>query len=418
MASIPFTLAALATSAVPGLVVLGTRSHEEDEAYVSAVVTDGADDFIVRIPRTQAAEIQQSAELLSLAALNEGARSILPFTVPESLGVTRAGDSRAVVTTFVDGGRFDIENLAEDSLLIQPLAEMLASIHNLPHQVAQQGGLPIRSATDARLQATRLIDRAEATRILPQTIQDRWKHVVETSELWDFTPAVIHGSLDADQLRVSDESITGVVGWSELSVGDPAADIAWLLGAGSDVMEAVLVRYAPLRDQSMLTQLRTRAALYHELEIARWLLHGVESHDDSIVSDAVGMLDRLVDSVGVFGAVLGAADTGQPLSEDEVVSLLEETPEVTDHLSETAAFEALDEDRMFGVDTDFIEPLQESAEVPEGASASEPEPVADSGGDPTPADTQLTEPIDDQLTAPIDDDELPEPPSFQNPFKK
>ncbi|QIM16805.1 phosphotransferase [Leucobacter insecticola] len=410
MASIPFTLAALATSAVPGLVVLGTRAHGEDEEYVSAVVTDGNDEFVVRIPRTQAAEIQQSAELLSLAALNEGARSVLPFAVPESLGVTRAGDSRAVVTTFIDGGQFDIESLAEDSLLIQPLAETLAAIHNLPHQVAQQGGLPIRSATDARLQATRLIDRAEATRLLPQTIQDRWKHVVETSELWDFAPAVIHGSLDASQLRVSNDSVTGVLGWSELSVGDPAADLAWLLGAGSDVFEAVLVRYAALRDQSMLTQLHTRAALYHELEIARWLLHGVESHDDSITSDAVGMLDRLVDSVGVFGTVLGAAETGEPLSEDEVVSLLEETPEVTDHLSETAAFEALDEDRMFGIDTDFIEPLRETGEDESEAS-----------------DTQLTEPIDDQLTEPIDDDDLPEaiddedlpePPQFENPFQK
>ena len=120
MASIPFTLAALATSAVPGLVVLGARQHEEDEAFVSAIVFDGTDEFIVRVPRTQTAEVQQSAELLGLAALTEGSREALPFTIPESLGMTRAGDTRAVVTTYVDGGRFDAEDLSAESLLILP----------------------------------------------------------------------------------------------------------------------------------------------------------------------------------------------------------------------------------------------------------------------------------------------------------
>lgn len=391
MASIPFTLAALATSAVPGLVVRGARGHEEDDTFASAIVSDGTDEFIVRVPRTQSAEVQQSAELLGLAALTEGSREALPFLIPESLGMTRAGDTRAVVTTFIDGGRFDSEDLAEDSLLIQPLAQAIAAIHQLPLSVAQQGGLPIRTAQDLRLHATRVIDRAEATRLVPQTILARWKHVVESSELWDFEPSMVHGSLDADQLRVSDDEIIGVVGWSEIAIGDPASDIAWLLNAGPEVLDAVLARYAALRDRGSLVQLRTRAALYHELEIARWLLHGTESHDETVTNDAVRMLDRLVDQVGHLGAGLsgglGATDVPTPLTESEVESLLDETPEVRDLLSDTAAYEALDEDRMFGVDTDFIEPLREGEAEPE-------------------SDDQVRA-SDDQLTEPISDADLP-----------
>lgn len=395
MASIPFTLAALATSAVPDLVVLGVTSEEQDEAFRSAVITNGTDEFLVRVPRTELAEVRQSAELLGLASLSEGSRAVLPFSVPETLGMTRAGDTRAVVTTHLSGDQFEVDALREDSLLLQPIAAMLAAIHGLPLGVAQQGGLPIRTAQDLRLQATRTIDRAEATRLLPQTVLDRWKHVVESSELWDFAPTMVHGSLDADQLRIADEQITGVNGWSELSVGDPAGDFAWLLNAGPEVLDGVLARYAKLHTSVSFPHVRARAALYSELEIARWLFHGIDTHDETVVNDAVAMLDRLVDTIGVFGERLGPLQNQTPLDEGEVVALLEETPEVTDVLSDTAAYEALDEDRMFGVDTDFIEPLQDS---PSDAPTAASEGAKPRGGDDE----------DAQLTEPIDEDDLPE----------
>jgi aminoglycoside phosphotransferase (APT) family kinase protein len=361
MATIPFTLAALATSAVPGLVVFGVRAHEGDESFASAVVAGEDAELLVRVPRTQAAEVQQSAELLGIAALTEGPRSRLPFEVPETLGMTRAGDTRAVVTTMLGGARFEAEDLSDDARLLQPIAEAIGAIHDLPTSVAQQGGLPVRSAQDLRLLTTRLIDRAEATRLLPETVLRRWQQTVETADIWDFTPTVVHGSLDAEQLLVEDDRVTGVTGWSELSVGDPASDLAWLLAAGSDVLDSALARYAQNRNTGSLAHLRVRAALYHELEVARWLLHGVESHDQAVIDDAVSMLDRMVGSSGPLGAAFSAAKHRAPLDESEVTALLDETPEVADHLSDTAAYEALDEDRMFGVDTDFIEPLREGS---------------------------------------------------------
>ena len=77
MATTPFTLAALATSAVPGLVVTGTRTHTMDGEgeFTAAVLTTETGDVIVRVPVSPAAEVKQSAELLSIAALAEGAGS-------------------------------------------------------------------------------------------------------------------------------------------------------------------------------------------------------------------------------------------------------------------------------------------------------------------------------------------------------
>lgn len=386
MASIPFTLAALSTSAVPGLVVFGVREHESDDSFVSAIVATEDDELLVRVPRTHQAEVQQSAELLGLAALTEGPRSRLPFAAPTTLGMTRAGETRAVVTSFLDGARFEADELTDDSHLLQPIAEAIAAIHELPLTVAQHGGLPVRSAQDLRVLATRLVDRADATRLLPETVRRRWTHVLETSDLWDFSPTMVHGSLDAELIRVGDGAVTAVLGWSECSVGDPATDLAWLLAGGPEVLDGVIARYARARNSESLSHLRARAALYHELEVARWLLHGTETHDQAVIDDAVTMLDRMVGTGGALGAAFTAAVAAAPLSSEEVIALLDQTPQVEDAQSDTAAFEALDEDRMFGVDTDFIEPLTEDAD-----------------GDPSPAAADTA----DQVTAPLSDDDLP-----------
>ncbi len=425
MASIPFTLAALSTSAVPGLVVFGVREHESDDAFVSAIIATEDDELLVRVPRTHQAEVQQSAELLGLAALTEGPRSRLPFAVPTALGMTRAGETRAVVTSFLDGARFEADDLTHDAILLQPLAEAIAAIHELPLTVAQHGGLPVRSAQDLRVLATRLVDRADATRLLPETVRRRWTHVLETSDLWDFSPTMVHGSLDAELIRVDEGAITAILGWSECSVGDPAADLAWLLAAGPDVLDGMIARYARARNSESLSHLRARAALYHELEVARWLLHGTETHDQTIIDDAVTMLDRMVGSGGALGAAFTAAVAAAPLSSEEVIALLDQTPEITDAQSDTAAFEGLDEDRMFGVDTDFIEPLDadsdgaqdgsseaDASETPDAEETDVIDPLDVSGDAPRPdsADRPSARPASDggdQLTEPLSDDDLP-----------
>lgn len=313
------------------------------------------------VPRNQQAETAQSASVLGISALSDGARSELPFEVPRVLGITRAGETRAVAMTFIPGFQFDVTELHEDALLIDPIAEALAAIHALPRSIVQQGGLPNRSAQDQRLSVTRVVDRAAATRTLPETVLHRWTEMLESAEVWDFAPSVVHGTLSGDTILVDDDQIVGVLDWSGLSIGDPASDVAWLHDAGPGVFEAVMSRYFSRSNVGDSTAFRRRSQLYQELDIARWLLHGVDIHDQSIVDDAVHMLDQLVDRL-TRPEIAEVAQ--EQLGEAEAIDLLEHTPEVTDRLSETASYEALDEDRMFGVDTDFIEPLQaEDAEL-------------------------------------------------------
>lgn len=392
MASIPLTLAALATSAVTDLTVFGARALEPNPDFVEAVIVSEDAELLVRVPRTQAAEALQRGELLGLAALTEGPRSQLPFAVPEPLGMTRAGQTRAVVTSHLAGGSFDVTDLQTDSLLLESIARTIASIHSLPVSVAQHGGLAVHSANDARLAATRIIDRAEQTRLVPEVVRRRWLGVVEDASLWDFAPSMVHGTLDETQLRIEDDRVTGVLGWSRLAVDDPALDFTWLLGASPEVLDAVLERYADLHNPGVLAKLRSRAALYHELEVARWLLQGVDTHNQEIVDDAVAMLDRLIGSGHTLTSSLTQAQGRSPLSAAEAEQILSETPEVVDFLSDTAAYEALDEDRMFGESTQFAEPL--TAAEADAASAAAGDAAASDAAELS--DAQLSP--DDQAT--------------------
>ena len=350
MARTPLTLAALATSAVPGLTVAGVREHRGsgDDEFHSAVLETERGMVIIRVPRNGVAEVRQSSELLGLSALSEGARASLPFDVPRTLGVTRAGDTRAVVTSFLSG--WPLERLtgqdedAEDGIE-SSLAQALAAIHALPTSLVHDAGLPVRSAEEARHHVHRLVERAVSTHLVPETVHQRWREALGRAQLWDFAPVVVHGSLSLGHILQTEDRVSGVLGWDALAVDDPALDFAWLLGSGEETLAAVHARYAALSGTSGVREAEARAHLYHQLEVAKWLLHGVDTHDAAIVEDAVAMFDRLVDRLSHLGEPVPARHV---LGEREVARLLDEVPELpVDPRSETAEFESLDEGREF-----------------------------------------------------------------------
>jgi aminoglycoside phosphotransferase (APT) family kinase protein len=141
------------------------------------------------------------------------------------------------------------------------------------------------------------MDRAAATNLVPAALLGRWERATEDAALWQFAPTVVNGSLGAESFLSADGDVAGVLGWHALGVGDPARDLYWLLGArGENVAEAAFDAYTLARGSSD-RQVKQRAMLYAELEIAKWLLHGTHERSTEIVDDAVAMLHGLVDTV-------------------------------------------------------------------------------------------------------------------------
>ncbi|AYF97071.1 phosphotransferase [Protaetiibacter intestinalis] len=324
MARSHLTLAALATSAVAeldavGAAPFGSRGRGD---FDSAIVT-GRDGrlWMVRVPRSERAEQEQSADLVALGALSQGVRARLPFEVTRFAGQAPVGGTRAVVSEFVAGTPVSLT--AIDLELATSIGEAIAAVHALPTSLVTDAGLPAHSAADAHRASLAVIDRATATGLVPAALARRWQEAGDDEGLWQFTPTVINGSLNAASFLASAGDVTGVLGWHGLRVGDPARDLSWALGSRREgIADAVFDAYTRVRG-SVDRRLRQRATLASELEVALWLLHGTDTRSTETVDDAVRMMSKLVDDVLGDATDSIGPQTLPILAVDEVEALLD-----------------------------------------------------------------------------------------------
>ncbi|WP_198169828.1 phosphotransferase [Agromyces laixinhei] len=329
MARPPLTLAALATAAVPGLEVRAVRalSRKSHGAFDAVLLRDTDDRLLVlRVPRSQGAESEQSADLVALRALTTGIRSRLPFDVPEFVGQAPVDGTRAVVTSYVPGAARTADELTEHDGIATSVGLALAAVHALPTGFIADAGLPSQTADESHDGVVDLIGRAADTGHLPAALLRRWEEATDDAALWRFRPTVVNGTLAADSLLVDGDAVTGLIGWSALAQGDPARDLNWLLTSRGDSAERALDAYFGARSGEADAHLPQRALLYGELELAKWLLHGVETHDEAVIADAVGLLDGLVESVHDRSSEPLSPETGPILTVGDVERMLDETP--------------------------------------------------------------------------------------------
>ncbi|WP_308799327.1 phosphotransferase [Agromyces silvae] len=319
----------MATAAVPGLTVQAAGAHtrhaQGDYDAVRLVATDGRK-LIIRAPRSQAAESEQSADLVALRSLTAGIRSRLPFDLPAFVGQAPIDGTRAIVTDFVPGRHRTADELTSEMRLAESVGLAIAAIHALPTGFVADAGLPRRTAAESRDEVIALVGRAADTGRLPAALLRRWEEATDDAALWRFEPTVINGSLGAESILVDGDRVTGVLGWARLAVGDPARDLHWLLTSRGAAAERALEAYLAGREGAADEHLPRRALLYGELELARWLLHGVDTHDESVVEDAVVLLDGLVATVHDRSSEPLAAQTGPILTVGDVERLLDGTP--------------------------------------------------------------------------------------------
>jgi macrolide phosphotransferase len=298
MARSHLTLAALATSAVPELDIVGASSFGggSEGGFDSALLTgrDGRH-WLIRVPRNELAQAEQSADLVALRALSAGVRTRLHFSVSAFAGQTPINGTRAIVYEFVYGTKASLA--AVDIAKAESVGRAIAAIHALPTSFIADAGLPVLTPIECLRSCITIMDRAAATGLVPAALLTRWEAAAEESKLWQFQPTVINGSLSADSMLYASNEVTGVLDWHELRVGDPAQDLFWLLASPDEAVgEVAFDAYNESRGGAD-RQIRQRAMLYAELELAKWLLHGTQIHSTEIVDDAVGLLTGLSDNV-------------------------------------------------------------------------------------------------------------------------
>lgn len=304
MARSPLTLAASVTSALPRVAVTGVAVLTEGVSgrYDSAIAQlDDGRSVVVRVPVDDAADADLRAEARALRSLTAGVRAVLPFGAPDVLGETQVDGRSTLVQTLLPGYRVDAAHVPAGPGIATALGVATAQVHDLPVTVVRDAGLPVLTAAQVRDEAERLLDRAEATGLLPFGLLRRWSTAIGTDALWRFETTVVLGGVDPASFVFEDDAdthpvVTGLLTWGGLSVGDPAVDMRWTASAPA-ARDDVLDAYANASHRAPDPQLAERARLHAELEFAKWLVHGHTAGTDSIVADAVALLESLDESV-------------------------------------------------------------------------------------------------------------------------
>ncbi len=115
-------------------------------------------------------------------------------------------------------------------------------------------------------------------------------HTVSDDATRRYAPCLTHGDIGPEHVLVSPEGdLVGVLDWEELAIGDPAADLAWMLHARPADGERVLAAYGGAPDASF----RARAAFRFVLMPFHDVVHGLDTGDDALVEDGLaGIRDR------------------------------------------------------------------------------------------------------------------------------
>ncbi len=298
-------LAALATRAVPGLSPTGVADAADDARdFMSAVVVDGSGNrWRVRGPQHSQAAMRLETEVQVLRGFSTAIRAELPFRVPSVAGATRVDDMRVFVYNHLPGEALELAELIKASpALIDDLGRTVAAVHDLSEAVVDHAELPRYSAERVRQRRLNELDAAAGTGKVPPLLLRRWEHAMEDKTLWDFTPAVVHGDMHEDNLLVEGERVVAVTGWTDLHVGDPADDLAWLIASPDQrFSDAVLAAYREHRSADGDEHILRRAALSAEFALAQWLIRGTTGENQQMIDEATALLRQLASDIETYG---------------------------------------------------------------------------------------------------------------------
>ncbi|WP_189013333.1 macrolide 2'-phosphotransferase [Paenarthrobacter histidinolovorans] len=297
----PLELAAIATAAVPGFAPTATAYSPDDDAdFDSASLLDAEGKrWRVRSPRHPEASTRLETEFMVLRAFAPAVRAELPFHVPTIAGTVRQGALTTFVYAHLQGSVLSIEELSASSpALAKEIGTALAAVHDLPLSLVINADLPSYSANEFRQRKLNELDQAATTGKIPATLLRRWEHALEDVALWRFNTSVVHGDLHEDNLMVQDDTVTAVTGWTDLRIGDPADDFAWLVASNeTSFVEAVLAHYTEARRETPDAHLLRRAALLAEFALAQYLVKAMAAGHQSMTAEAESMLQSLASDI-------------------------------------------------------------------------------------------------------------------------
>lgn len=162
----------------------------------------------------------------------------------------------------------------------RPIACFLTALHAVPIEHAVSAGVPRQSLLETieELRAEALADLPRVREVDVAAPVEAWRAFLETppDASRERRAVLLHNDFAAEHLLLDNASatITGVIDWSDVAIGDPAFDLAGLFHWGGEAFaRAVATAYQPPLDDSRLVLARYLGACRGAMDVAFGLEH-------------------------------------------------------------------------------------------------------------------------------------------------
>ena len=182
------------------------------------------------------------------------------------------------------------------------LGDFLSFLHSFPVSTAAQLSVPEYAShvLIGEVMAEALSDLHLVRQVDPDAPEAKWRSFleagVEADERGAQRPTFVHGDLAAEHVLVdpATHQVTGIIDWSEISIGDPAIDFAGMFHwGGLDFVNAVLSHYRHHADAG----LRDRARLFAVGRGIGDIVFGLEMHRPEYIDAGVRALRLCLSSL-------------------------------------------------------------------------------------------------------------------------
>jgi phosphotransferase family enzyme len=243
------------------------------------------DAWVFQFPRLPGADDRLLKQMSVLPELAREVSSAIPAPSHTSTDPVCMGYRR------IEGGPM---SASIDGIWPERLGRFLYDLHLTPPEYV---GMRSTSAAVIRERLGAEID-ALAVHVLPLLDPDERIDAersiatfLDDDDNFGFATCLTHGDMGPEHVLVSSAGdLAGVIGWGDLDIGDPVADLAWVVLAIPEVGKRVLGAYGGPPDDRFLDRARVRFMLmpWHEVT------YGVETGQQAFVTSGLaGVRERL-----------------------------------------------------------------------------------------------------------------------------
>ena len=306
------TLAALASAAMPDVPMTGARdcdqlsSLDRAQGVDCAVVQDAtgnvydvwatSSDAGKRRLGARVKAAQALADAKEIAAMGFRVEHILAYQ-PGERDDSRTGTTAVAVMTHCPGRIRPLHLLTLNECTAAGTA--IGAIHRVRSDFLKTYGYPAFSTDQIAAQLRGWIKRLRMDGHVPEEITDSWASIVATDGLWSFDTCTVHGGFSDGDLLYAGSGLSGVYGWQDMQVNDPARDLAWIFAKlDGSRRNAVIAAYGRMMGARLDDLIMLRANLWLQMEQVGEFITALDRADNERIVQFKAQVERLAQQLG------------------------------------------------------------------------------------------------------------------------